>query len=94
MNSRESRGRRAAVPCRRPRPARAGPPCTDPGNRSGVNPHATRSTHSEDAHTVAAAVEAVGGIIQIADPDDLTRLSAPYWTVAVEPLAPKKGAPN
>jgi predicted nucleic acid-binding protein len=47
-----------------------------------------------DAHPVAAAVEAGGGVIQTADPDDLTRLAAPYRTVVVEPLARKKGAPD
>lgn len=46
-----------------------------------------------DAHPVAAAVEAGGGIIQTADPDDLTRLAAPYRTVVIEPLARKKGKP-
>lgn len=30
-----------------------------------------------DAHPVAAAIEAGGGIIQTSDPDDLTRLAAP-----------------
>ena len=47
-----------------------------------------------DAHPVAAAVEAGGGVIQTADPDDLTRLAAPYRTVVVEPLARKKGEPS
>ena len=47
-----------------------------------------------DAHPVAAAVEAGGGVIQTADPDDLTRLAAPYRTVVVEALARKKGAPD
>ena len=47
-----------------------------------------------DAHPVAAAVEAGGGVIQTADPDDLTRLAAPYRTVVVEPLARKKDAPD
>ena len=46
------------------------------------------------AHPVAAAVEAGGGVIQTADPGDLTRLAAPYRTVVVEPLARKKGAPG
>ena len=44
-----------------------------------------------DAHPVAAAVEAGGGIVQTADPDDLTRLASPYRTVVIEPLARKKG---
>ena len=47
-----------------------------------------------DAHPVAAAVEAGGGVIQTADPDDLTRLAAPYRTVVVEALARKKGEPG
>ena len=47
-----------------------------------------------DAHPVAAAVEAGGGVIQTADPDDLARLANPYRTVVVEPLARKKGAPD
>jgi predicted nucleic acid-binding protein len=47
-----------------------------------------------DAHPVAAAVEAGGGVIQTADPDDLTRLAAPYRTVVVEALARKKGEPS
>jgi predicted nucleic acid-binding protein len=47
-----------------------------------------------DAHPVAAAVEVGGGIIQTADPDDLTRLAAPYRTVVVEALARKKGEPS
>lgn len=47
-----------------------------------------------DAHPVAAAVEAGGGIIQTADPDDLGRLAAPYRTVVVEALARKKGSPD
>jgi predicted nucleic acid-binding protein len=40
-----------------------------------------------DAHPVAVAIEAGGGVIQTADPDDLGRLAAPYRTVIVEPLA-------
>jgi predicted nucleic acid-binding protein len=40
-----------------------------------------------DAHPVAVAVEAGGGVVQTADPDDLTRLAAPYRTVVIEPLA-------
>jgi predicted nucleic acid-binding protein len=39
-----------------------------------------------DAHPVAVAVEAGGGLIQTADPDDLRRLAAPYRTIVVEPL--------
>jgi predicted nucleic acid-binding protein len=44
-----------------------------------------------DAHPVAVAVEAGGGEIQTADPDDLGRLAAPYRTVVIESLARKKG---
>jgi predicted nucleic acid-binding protein len=40
-----------------------------------------------DAHPVAVAVEAGGGVIPTADPDDLTRLAAPYRTIVIEPLA-------
>lgn len=45
-----------------------------------------------DAHPVAVAVEAGGGVVQTADPDDLSRLAAPYRTVVIEPLAPQKGS--
>jgi hypothetical protein len=45
-----------------------------------------------DAHPVAVAVEAGGGVVQSADPDDLTRLAAPYRTVVIEPLARRKGS--
>ena len=44
-----------------------------------------------DAHPVAVAVEAGGGEIQTADPDDLGRLAAPYRTIVIETLARKKG---
>jgi predicted nucleic acid-binding protein len=44
-----------------------------------------------DAHPVAVAVEAGGGEIQTADPDDLGRLAAPYGTIVIESLARKKG---
>lgn len=44
-----------------------------------------------DAHPVAVAVEAGGGEVQTADPDDLSRLAAPYGSVIIEPLARKKG---
>jgi hypothetical protein len=44
-----------------------------------------------DAHPVAVAVEAGGGVVQTADPDDLGRLAAPYGTILVDPLARKKG---
>jgi predicted nucleic acid-binding protein len=40
-----------------------------------------------DAHPVAVAVEAGGGVIHTADPDDLNRLAAPYRTVVIETLA-------
>lgn len=39
-----------------------------------------------DAHVVAVAVEAGGGIALTGDEDDLTRLAAPYRSVLVEPL--------
>lgn len=45
------------------------------------------STLFADAHPVAVAVEAGGGVIQTADPDDLGRLAAPYRTVVIEPIA-------
>jgi predicted nucleic acid-binding protein len=44
------------------------------------------STLFADAHPVAVAVEAGGGVIQTADPDDLTRLASPYRTIVIEPL--------
>jgi predicted nucleic acid-binding protein len=44
-----------------------------------------------DAHPVAVAVEAGGGVIQTADPDDLGRLAAPHRTVVIDKLARKKG---
>ncbi|MGC1288500.1 MAG: hypothetical protein WA895_36740 [Streptosporangiaceae bacterium] len=47
-----------------------------------------------DAHPVAVAVEDGGGVIQTDDPDDLTRLAAPYRTVVIEPLARSKNSPN
>jgi len=47
-----------------------------------------------DAQPIAVAVEAGGGIVQTGDPDDLTRLAAPYRTVVIEPLARKKGSPG
>ena len=39
-----------------------------------------------DAHAVAAAVEAGGGLILTTDADDLTRLSAPYPNIHVAPI--------
>ena len=41
-----------------------------------------------DAHVVAAAVEAGGGIVLTGDERDLTRLANPYRTIVVEPLRP------
>jgi predicted nucleic acid-binding protein len=40
-----------------------------------------------DAHVVAVAVEAGGGVILTVDDTDLTRLAAPYRTVTVVKLA-------
>jgi len=37
-----------------------------------------------DAHVVALAVEAGGGVLVTCDEDDLNRLSAPYHHIAVE----------
>jgi predicted nucleic acid-binding protein len=45
-----------------------------------------------DAHPVAVAVEAGGGVVQTADPEDLGRLAAPYRTVVGEPLARRTGS--
>jgi predicted nucleic acid-binding protein len=39
-----------------------------------------------DAHVVAVAVEAGGGVVVTGDRHDLERLSAPYHHLAVEPL--------
>lgn len=39
-----------------------------------------------DAHLVAVAAEAGGGLILTGDPDDVERLSAPYRSVVVEAL--------
>jgi hypothetical protein len=47
-----------------------------------------------DAHPVAVAIEAGGGVVATADPEDVGRLAAPYRTVVVEPLARRKGAPG
>jgi len=41
-----------------------------------------------DAHPVAVAVEAGGGVVLTADPADLVRLAGPYRTVVIEPLGP------
>jgi hypothetical protein len=40
-----------------------------------------------DAHVVALAVEAGGGLVLTSDPADLERLTAPYPGVVVERLA-------
>lgn len=40
-----------------------------------------------DAHVVAVAVEAGGGVILTVDEDDLIRLASPYRTILVERLA-------
>ncbi len=45
------------------------------------------SEHLADAHVVAAAVEAGGGVILTVDVDDLTRLANPYRTIVVESLS-------
>jgi predicted nucleic acid-binding protein len=44
------------------------------------------SEYLADAHCVATAVEAGGGVVVTGDPDDLVRLAAPYPAVVVEPL--------
>lgn len=44
------------------------------------------SEHLADAHCVAAAVEAGGGLIITGDHGDLTRLSAAYPNVQVSPI--------
>lgn len=41
-----------------------------------------------DAHVVAAAVETGGGVVRIADVEDLVRLASPYRSVAVEGVRP------
>jgi predicted nucleic acid-binding protein len=43
-----------------------------------------RSTMIVDAHVVAVAVEAGGGVVVTGDPDDLQRLSASYPQIVVE----------
>ena len=40
-----------------------------------------------DAHVVATAVEAGGGVVLTIDVDDLNRLAAPYRTIMVERLS-------
>jgi predicted nucleic acid-binding protein len=44
------------------------------------------SAHIVDAHVVAAAVEAGGGIALTGDKADLEQLAAPYRSVLVQPL--------
>jgi predicted nucleic acid-binding protein len=44
------------------------------------------SEHLADAHVVAAAVEAGGGVILTVDTTDLARLANPYRTIVVERL--------
>jgi len=44
------------------------------------------STDLADAHTVAAAVEAGGGVILTGDEDDLTRLSASYPNIHIKSI--------
>lgn len=44
------------------------------------------SEHLADAHVVAVAVEDGGGVVLTADPDDLSRLAAPYRSVVVDVL--------
>ena len=43
-----------------------------------------RSAMIVDAHVVAVAVEAGGGVVITGDPDDLQRLAAPYPNIVVE----------
>lgn len=45
---------------------------------------ASGSAQIVDAHVVAVAVEAGGGVIVTGDPDDLETLGAPYHHIAVE----------
>ncbi|MGH8909595.1 MAG: PIN domain-containing protein [Egibacteraceae bacterium] len=44
------------------------------------------SEHMVDAHVVAVAVEAGGGLILTGDLEDLTDLAAPYRSIIVEPI--------
>jgi hypothetical protein len=60
---------------------------------AAIEPQLTPGRAGLDAaHPVAVAVEAGGGVVQTADPDDLGRLAAPYRTVVIEPLARSKGS--
>ena len=45
------------------------------------------SEHLADAHAVAAAVEVGGGVVLTSDPNDLSRLAAPYGTIVIVPLS-------
>nr|AYF61233.1 hypothetical protein LCDCFEPH_00001 [uncultured Frankia sp.] len=49
------------------------------------------SRYLADAHAVAAAVEAGGGVILTGDASDLGRLADPYPTVTVESLGGSAG---
>lgn len=44
------------------------------------------SEYIVDAHVVAIAAEAGGGMLLTSDADDLSRLAAPYRSILVEPL--------
>lgn len=50
--------------------------------------HAAEAGSSDivDAHVVAVAAEAGGGLLLTGDPQDLERLAAPYRSTVVEPL--------
>jgi predicted nucleic acid-binding protein len=45
------------------------------------------SEHLADAHVVATAVEAGGGLVLTTDPEDLGRLASAYGTVVVRALS-------
>ena len=44
------------------------------------------SEHIVDAHVVAIAAEAGGGVLLTSDADDLSRLAAPYHSILVQPV--------
>lgn len=44
------------------------------------------SEYIVDAHVVAVAAEAGGGVLLTSDADDLSRLAAPYRSILVQPL--------
>lgn len=50
--------------------------------------HAAEATSADivDAHVVAVAAEAGGGLVLTGDPTDLRRLAASYVSVVIEPL--------